>query len=1405
MKKKILTLILPAVAMITAACGETKPCDHKDDNNDHICDVCNEKISEHKDENKDHKCDICAESMGEHVDNDKDHNCDYCGEEMSQHVDSDLNHKCDVCDANMGEHADKDNDHNCDYCGEEMSQHVDSDLNHKCDVCDANMGEHADNNNDHNCDYCGEEMSQHIDSDLNGKCDICGEDMEIPENRELEKFNWLVGCIKKDHNYSLTINSVVEGLEDQELNCHRYNLNDKAWFHDNSEYFEAEGIIYQKDQGYVSFIKNNGSVIPMSLADEFTYEKDPSIFVTTDPSLKISDFIDAIGENLFIGEYVQDSKDRSKFTTTNIDNRAVAAYLTQYYDYISTGQLQIANSMDAVVDVNNSTITLSLEYSLWYFDEVEVQAPGVITITLSDVASTSDEVISNYIANPSYVFTNVTSWPESMNSVFTELNNSVTPTLPSRLSYAAVCEKILYDGFYYAGIQDLNSGDLRVSYGETLVNEGFTKVSDNSYKKVVVNGVDSVTYKVIMKYDAASTLYPNGEMKILFRADKSSGVFASIADFNAYLSSKKYDELVPSLPNEDSCTSISNFKDTTDNEIYALKCNSTDTFKVNIPDYVKAQAFVNSYVNALVAKGFSDTSKFLSMTNYSLEWSTAGSYVAIDFPATAGQYTGYVGIRYVVYKVDEQSLRPSAKHSVSASSSIENGSISFGGTTEYSAGSTVNFTITPNSGYEFDSASIVGKDIQVNVVGNKGSFVMPDDDAVVLVTFKEKAPEPTHAISFVCDHFTVDHFEDEGGNVITSYIYKEDAFGIFAYGSFDEGFEFDYLTLEGDEEALGGSWFDEDHNCDVIQIYPSKALDEYNITAYTKGSSPVPTKYDVSADTSIDGGSIKNILVNGESSTEAEAGDTVRFTVSADDNYVLVADSVKVFDGKGQEVVISLAPMSQSSYTFIMPNSGVTITAEFEFDSPTPEPTMYAINKDSIEGLTIKVVGSITEEQAGEYVRFNLQLAEGYELLDVFIKDHPEIIISETLNPITGAITYSFEMPAHDVTISANVSSPAPAKAWHVEADSSMEHGSISFAGSYYDTDEKVEFLVTPNSGYQIDSVSSNPSVTITNEGNGKYSFNMPASDVVVSASFSLIPTPEPVPHTVSAVGDVYDGDTKVGRVATWYKYVEVKAGDMAYVSITPQAGYEIVRAYVQGHEEITLSDASAEMGSNKWGFEMPNYDVTITAEFRAIPKELSSISLSGQKSDFVIGEDFSVGDLVVTANYANGDKATVTGYSVDSSKVNMEVAGNYTVTVSYTEGEITKSQDYGIVVKAGEVACKEYEGSKTISSVNYTYNLKVYEDGTGVYELSNGTTTYYQYFTWTDAGSGKINIVPDANKTSELCKTTSCYANLWFYWSGDQKSNKNVITLDDSSASFPGMYYNNTSAYTISLTAVSE
>lgn len=85
---------------------------------------------------------------------------------------------------------------------------------------------------------------------------------------------------------------------------------------------------------------------------------------------------------------------------------------------------------------------------------------------------------------------------------------------------------------------------------------------------------------------------------------------------------------------------------------------------------------------------------------------------------------------------------------------------------------------------------------------------------------------------------------------------------------------------------------------------------------------------------------------------------------------------------------------------------------------------------------------------------------------------------------------------------------------------------------------------------------------------------------------------------------------------------------------------------------------------------------VTVTA---ATPV-LKSISVSGAPVTFNEGDTFTYAGLVVTATYSDNSTKTITsGYEVDSSAVNMNLAGTYTVKVTF-EG---KEASYTITVNA--------------------------------------------------------------------------------------------------------------------------
>ncbi len=93
----------------------------------------------------------------------------------------------------------------------------------------------------------------------------------------------------------------------------------------------------------------------------------------------------------------------------------------------------------------------------------------------------------------------------------------------------------------------------------------------------------------------------------------------------------------------------------------------------------------------------------------------------------------------------------------------------------------------------------------------------------------------------------------------------------------------------------------------------------------------------------------------------------------------------------------------------------------------------------------------------------------------------------------------------------------------------------------------------------------------------------------------------------------------------------------------------------------------------------------------------LSSITLdtTNVKKDFEIGEQFTSNGLVVTANYTMSGSKTVTDYSI--STPDLSTVGTKTVTVSYTDNNVTKTASYNINVD------EEHISSITLNATQLT------------------------------------------------------------------------------------------------------
>lgn len=89
-------------------------------------------------------------------------------------------------------------------------------------------------------------------------------------------------------------------------------------------------------------------------------------------------------------------------------------------------------------------------------------------------------------------------------------------------------------------------------------------------------------------------------------------------------------------------------------------------------------------------------------------------------------------------------------------------------------------------------------------------------------------------------------------------------------------------------------------------------------------------------------------------------------------------------------------------------------------------------------------------------------------------------------------------------------------------------------------------------------------------------------------------------------------------------------------------------------------------------------YPMLVKAD-NPVAVELASISVSGQTTSYNLGDTFSFNGTV-KATYTDGSTKNVTPASV--SQPNMNEAGTQTVTVTYTEGNVTKTAEYTITIK---------------------------------------------------------------------------------------------------------------------------
>ncbi len=316
----------------------------------------------------------------------------------------------------------------------------------------------------------------------------------------------------------------------------------------------------------------------------------------------------------------------------------------------------------------------------------------------------------------------------------------------------------------------------------------------------------------------------------------------------------------------------------------------------------------------------------------------------------------------------------------------------------------------------------------------------------------------------------------------------------------------------------------------------------------------------------------------------------------------------------------------------------------YSCDNSYVPPIKHEISSTPTENGSITLTAS--KRKAGATASFTVHPADGYIVSSVTTV--PEVALS-----VSGS-NYSFIMPESDISINATFE-PAPVVAYSVSAQASSG-GSISFEETEYYEGESVAFTVIPNDGYEINQISTSPSLTVSGS-DGSYSFIMPASDVEVVVSYKQI-------SSLSFSGNY---QTEFDLDDTFN-----------YDNLVVTANYSDSTSRVLGSSEynVSLPDMSSAGGKSvtvSYRGVSNSYNINVVA-----PDAIESIEVSGTyKTNYYVGDTVDHSGVVVKAVYTSGTKVDVTS-DVSFTDPSMTYQGTKFVRVNYgdfsTSYEITVS-----------------------------------------------------------------------------------------------------------------------------------
>lgn len=278
-------------------------------------------------------------------------------------------------------------------------------------------------------------------------------------------------------------------------------------------------------------------------------------------------------------------------------------------------------------------------------------------------------------------------------------------------------------------------------------------------------------------------------------------------------------------------------------------------------------------------------------------------------------------------------------------------------------------------------------------------------------------------------------------------------------------------------------------------------------------------------------GTVENGTVGVEPKTAA-AKDVVTVTVTPNTNFKYTDGSLKATytDGGTKKEINDFKAVDgkENTYTFEMPAADVTVSAAFE----AVKVETYSVTINPSDNGTV-TADKTADLKAGDTVILTVTPADDMYKLAQLAENGLKVTYTDaagTAQPVevaegTEANTYTFEMPAADVTVAAQFTVVKYGIEVKVEGESTVtftDDGETRFAEGTKVTANikpKGTTYVLTEAMYYVGNTGENITKAV-NDGGGEYTFTMPAAHVKIEATFGEAPSTEPETRTVHGAAE---------------------------------------------------------------------------------------------------------------------------------------------------------------------------------------------------------------------------------------------------------------------------------------------